>query len=45
MSGRALTYEGGGPGAEAGEGQQAVPRLLHAHQHIMLRVQEGGNQL
>lgn len=40
-----LTYECGGPRAKAGEGQQAVPCLLHAHYHIMLRVQEGCNQL
>lgn len=39
------TYEGGGSRAEAGEGQQSVPRLLHAHYDIMLRVQEGSNQL
>ena len=40
-----LTDEGGGARAEAGEGQQAVPRLLHAHYHVVLGVQEGRNQL
>ena len=42
---RGLTDEGGGARAEAGEGQQAVPRLLHAHYHVVLGVQEGRNQL
>ena len=37
------TDEGGGAGAEAGEGQQAVAHLLHADEDIALRVQEGRN--
>ena len=40
-----LTNEGGCTRAEAGEGQQAVPCLLHAHYHVVLGVQEGRNQL
>ena len=39
------TYEGGCARAKAGEGQQAVPCLLHAHYHIVLGVQEGRYQL
>ena len=35
------TYEGGGSGAEAGEGEQAVAHLLHADQDVALGVQEG----
>ena len=41
----ALTDEGGGARAEAGEGQQAMPGLLHTHYHVVLRVQERRNQL
>ncbi|KAA6421728.1 MAG: hypothetical protein FRX49_08339 [Trebouxia sp. A1-2] len=40
-----LTYERGGTRAEAGEGQQAVPCLLHAHYHVVLRVQERRDEL
>ena len=38
---RCGTYEGGGPGAEAGEGKEAVAHLLHADQDVALGVQEG----
>ena len=35
------TNEGGGSGAEAGEGEEAVAHLLHADQDVALGVQEG----
>ncbi len=38
------TYQGGGAGGKTGEGQQPVPGLLHADDHIPLCVQEGGDE-
>ncbi len=35
------TNEGGCARAEAGEGEQAVAHLLHTHEHISVRVEEG----